>query len=121
MSLDTLLAAIKQCDEDVKSAHGFMLEATEMHSLAVAALANAQEAFDRAVCEARGVAYVPGTPAHIPAPVAPNASPPASGATTEFAPPLPPPVPVGPRVLIPGSDHRPAHMRDDDDRPDGIG
>lgn len=121
MSLDTLLGTIKQCDEDVKSAHSYLGDAQALVAGAEAALLAAQHAFDRAVCEARGVAFVPGTPAHIPGPGATNASPPASGATTEFAPPLPPPVPVGPRVLIPGSDHRPAHMRDDDDRPEDIG
>lgn len=119
-SLDTLLSNIKQCDEDLKSAHSFLAEAHELVAGATAALAKAQEEFDRAVSEARGVPY---SGPHA-ATGAISAAPAASAPATQFAGPLPPPVPVPPRadtgrpMAVPGL---PAHLAVPDDREEEVG
>ena len=120
MSLDTLLADIKRCDEDVKSAHGFLAEAQQLVIGAEAALAKAQQDFDRAVADARGMPYTAAPQREIPAPGAADASPPAVAPGTHFAPPLPPPVPVGPYVTGVGGTGR-GNFTDDDNRPEGVG
>lgn len=115
--LNALLATIAECDKEVKSSHALLADAQVLVKQSEAHLATAQEAFDRAVCEARGVAYTPPQGASIPA---------CDVATGPYEyQPLPPPVPVGPagpRQVTGGmAGPMPAHLSDPDDRPEGIG
>jgi hypothetical protein len=111
--LNALLGAITKCDEELKSAHSLLADAQALVVTSEAALLKAQEAFDRAVCDARGLPYA--TP--VRATSMRSAAVEAEVSQPGFAPPLPPPVPVGPRAVA----GLPPHLAEPDDRPEGIG
>lgn len=124
--LNALLQKIRECDEEMKSAHNAREHAEMLYTMTRQELAEAQLAFDKAVAAARGVDWVAPaegsrTGASAPTEAVPAANVPVRDhSTTRFAPPLPPPVPVGPHADT-GRGPGYGNFTNDDDRPEGIG
>lgn len=118
--LNAMLARIRECDEELKSSYLLRDDAASLVVRSQEALALAQEAFDRAVCEARGVEYIGPAREQPEAPAETDPVPaPARGQT--FAPMLPPPMPVARHFDTGQGAALPYHLATPDDREEGVG